>query len=84
MGILEKVFKKRKHPESVPEKDTKVILKTKKILSQDQKNFIITIVKDGIASGAPYSDIAINIMTSTGIYDMIMINSIDDGVEVIF
>lgn len=84
MSILEKVFKNRKHPKSVPEGDLNVILKTKKVLSQDQKNFIITIVKDGIISGVPYSDIAINIMTSTGIYDMIMINSIDDGVEVIF
>lgn len=82
MGIFSNLFKKRKQPES---SDTfNVILKTKKELSEEQKNAIITIVKDGIMSGVEPSDIAIKIMMSTGIYDMVILNGVKNGVEVIF
>lgn len=82
MGIFSKLFKKRKQPES---SDTfNVILKTKKELSEEQKNAIITIVKDGTMSGVEPSDIAIKIMMSTGIYDMVILNRVKNGVEVIF
>ena len=82
MGIFSRLFKKREQPES---SDTfNVILKTKKELSEDQKNAIITIVKDGTMSGVEPSDIAIKIMMSTGIYDMVILNRIKNGVEVIF
>lgn len=82
MGIFSKLFKKREYPQS---SDTfNVILKTKKELSEEQKNAIITIVKDGTMSGVEPSDIAIEIMMSTGIYDMVILNRIKNGVEVIF
>lgn len=82
MGIFSRLFKKREQPES---SDTfNVILKTKKELSEEQKNAIITIVKDGTMSGVEPSDIAIKIMMSTGIYDMVILNRIKNGVEVIF
>ena len=82
MGIFSRLFKKREHPKS---SDTfNVILKTKKELSEEQKNAIITIVKDGTMSGVEPSDIAIKIMMSTGIYDMVILNRVKNGVEVIF
>lgn len=82
MGIFSRLFKKREQPES---SDTfNVILKTKKELSEEQKNAIITIVKDGTMSGVEPSDIAIKIMMSTGIYDMVILNRVKNGVEVIF
>ena len=82
MSIFSRLFKKREQPES---SDTfNVILKTKKELSEEQKNAIITIVKDGTMSGVEPSDIAIKIMMSTGIYDMVILNRVKNGVEVIF
>lgn len=82
MGIFSRLFKKREQPES---SDTfNVILKTKKELSEEQKNAIITIVKDGTMSWVEPSDIAIKIMMSTGIYDMVILNRVKNGVEVIF
>lgn len=82
MGIFSKLFKKREQPESSD--NFNVILKTKKELSEEQKNAIITIVKDGTMSGVEPSDIAIKIMMSTGIYDMVILNRVKNGVEVIF
>ena len=82
MGFFGKLFNKRKQPES---SDTfNVILETKKELSEEQKNAIITIVKEGTMSGTQFSDIAIQIMMSTGIYDTVILNRIKNGVEVIF
>lgn len=82
MSIFSKLFKKRKHPESSD--NFKVILKTQKELSEEQKNTIITIVKDGIVSGVTPSRIAIKLMMSTEIYGIIILNRIENGVEVIF
>ena len=82
MSIFSKLFKKRQQPSSSD--DFKVILKTEKELSEEQRNTIITIVKDGTISGIEPSDIAIKIMMSTGIYDMVILNRIKNGVEVIF
>mgnify|MGYP003304873363 FL=1 len=82
MGIFSRLSKKRKQPES---SDTfNVILKTNKELSEEQKNAIITIVKDGTMSGVEPHDIAIKIMMSTGIYDIVILNRVKNGVEVIF
>ena len=82
MSIFSKLFKKRQQPSSPDE--LKVVLKTDKKLSDEQKNAIITIVKDGTMSGVEPSDIAIKIMMSTGIYDMVILNRVKNGVEVIF
>lgn len=82
MGIFSRLFKKRKQPESSD--SFNVILKTNKKLSEEQKNAIITIVKDGTMSGVANRDIAIKIMMSTGIYDMVILNRVKNSVEVIF
>lgn len=82
MGIFSRLFKKRKQPESSD--SFNVILKTNKKLSEEQKNAIITIVKDGTMSGVTNRDIAIKIMMSTGIYDMVILNRVKNSVEVIF
>ena len=82
MGIFSRLFKKREPPESSD--NFKVVLKTEKDLSEEQKNAIITIVKNGTMSGADPSDIAIHIMMSTGIYDIVILNRIKNGVEVLF
>lgn len=92
MSILDKLFKKRQpKTNSIPftelESATdgfKVVLKTEKNLSEEQRNTIITIVKNGMASNSEPSDICINIMMSTGIYDVMILNRIENGVEVIF
>ena len=82
MSIFSRLFKKREQPES---SDTfKVVLKTEKKLSEEQENAIITIVKNGTMSGVKPGDIAIKVMMSTGIYDMVILNRIKNGVEVIF
>jgi len=83
MSIFSKFFKKR-HPTEVSSGDLKVVLKTDKDLSEEQKNAIITIVKDGIMSGADLSDIVIKMMMSTGIYDVVVLNRTKDGIEVLF
>lgn len=82
MGIFSRLFKKREpHMSS----DTfNVILKTKKKLSEEQKNAIFTIAKEGTMSGVALRDISIKIMMSTGIYDTVILNRIENGVEVIF
>lgn len=82
MGIFSRLFKKREQPESSDAFN--VILTTKKKLSEEQKNAIITIVKDGTMSGVEPRDIAIKIMMSTGIYDVVILNRVKNGVEVIF
>lgn len=60
----------------------KVILKTEKNLSEEQRNTIITIVRDGITSDTEPSDICIHVMMSTGIYDTMILNRIKNGVEI--
>lgn len=82
MSIFSRLFKKRKQPES---SDTfKVVLKTEKKLSEEQKNAIIAIVKDGTMSGLDPCEIGMEIMMSTGTSDMVIVNRIKNGVEVRF
>ena len=76
---IAKIFKKRKQASD----DLNVILKIENNLSDEQKNDIISIVKNGVMSGIDPSNIAINIMMSTGIYDVIILNRINNGMEVI-
>lgn len=82
MGIFSRLFKKRKQPESSD--NFKVILKTEKQLSEEQRNAIITIVKDGIRSDEELSIICILIIMNVGIRDPVFLNRIENGVEVIF
>ena len=82
MGIFSKLFQKRKQAKSSD--NFNVVLYTKKNLSEEQKNAIISIVKNGNMSGIALSDISIQIMMSTGIYNVIILNRIKDGIEGIF
>ena len=81
MNIFSGIFSKWKKTESSD--DFKVVLKTDKKLSEEQKDAIITITKAGILSDVAPSNIAIKIMEITGIYDMIILNRTENGVEVI-
>lgn len=81
MSFFSRLFKKRKQPYSSD--NFKVVLKTEKKLSEEQRNAIITIVKDGIRSGEDFSSIGISIIMNTGIYDPVILNRIKNGVEVI-
>ena len=78
MGFISRIFKKRKT------KPLEVILKTNKELSKEQIDTIITIVRNGMMSGVELSNIAIEIMISTGIYAPIFLQRMKSGVEVIF
>lgn len=82
MNIFSRLFQKREKP--VSSDDFNVILRTENKLSEEQKNAIIAIVKDGTMSGIEPGDIAIQIMMNTGIYDLVILNRIKNGVEVIF
>ncbi len=81
MSIFSKLFKKRQQPSSPDE--FKVVLKTDKKLSEEQKNAIITIVKNGIGQGADLDAIGMAIILNAGIYDPVILNRIKKGVEVI-
>ena len=81
MNIFSKLFKKRNSPESSD--NFKVILKTKKKLSEEQRNAIISIVKNAIRSGEDFSTIGILIIMNADIHDPVILNRIKNGVEVI-
>ena len=81
MGFFSRFFKRQ--PTVFP--DTfKVVLTTDKKLSEEQKNVITQMVKDGTLSGCDPSDIAINIMLYTGCFEPVILHRIDNGVEAIF
>ena len=81
MSIFSRLFKKRKQPESSD--NFHIILKTDKELSEEQRNAIVTIVKEGIQSGEDLNTIGILIIMNVGIIDGIILNRIKNGVEVI-
>jgi len=81
MSIFSKFFKKRKQLSSSDE--FKVILKTDKELSEEQKNAIITIVKDGIGAGEDLNTIGMLIIMNANICDPVILNRIKNCVEVI-
>ena len=63
--------------------DLNVVILTKKELSEEQRDAIITVVKDGTMSGELDSDIAILINMCADINDMVVLNRTNDGIEVI-
>lgn len=81
MSIFSKIFKKRQQP--IPIDKFKVVLKTEMKLSEEQKNAIITIVRDGIGQGTDLSTIAMAIIVRMNISSPIVLNRIKNGVEVI-
>lgn len=81
MSIFKRGSKKRQE-KSVD--SLNIIVKTQQKLSDEQIDTITTIVENGIIHDAASSDIAIQIMTNTGIFSMIIINRQKNGdVEVI-
>ena len=84
MGILSKIFKRNEDSLEVKNDDIEVILKTEKDLSEEQKNVIVNIVKNGTMSGADPSNIVVQMMMATGIFDVVILNRIkDDVIEVV-
>lgn len=81
MGILSRLFKKRKHTHS--SEQFKIILRTDKELSEEQKNAIFTIVSNGIRSGEELNTIGMRIFMHAGITSPLFLNRIKNGVEVI-
>ncbi len=82
MGILNKIFKKRNQDSlEVINDDVEVILKTEKDLSEEQRNVIVNIVKNGTMSGADPSNIVVQMMMATGIFDVVILNRIKDDVS---
>lgn len=84
MGILSKIFKRNEDSLEVKNDDIEVILKTEKDLSEEQRNVIVNIVKNGTMSGADPSNIVVQMMMATGIFDVVILNRIkDDVIEVV-
>ena len=84
MGILSKIFKRNEDSLEVKNDDIEVILKTEKDLSEEQRNVIVNIVKNGTMSGADPSNIVVQLKMATGIFDLVILNRIkDDVIEVV-
>jgi len=81
MSIFSKLFKKRQQPSSSDE--FKIVLKTGKQLSEEQRNAILTIVANGISRGADLDAIGMMIIMNAGICDPVILNRIKNCVEVI-
>lgn len=79
------IFKRRKlqQVKETSTEDLKVVLKTKKNFSDEEKEAISTAVKNGVISGMPNSDIGIMLIMKFGLSDMVILNRAKDGIEVI-
>lgn len=82
MSFLDKLFNKRQQPKSFD--DFKVFIKTENDLSEEQKNAIITIVKDGIRDGEEWKTIGLLIIMNAGIHTSnVGLIRVKNGIEVI-
>lgn len=63
--------------------ELKIVLCTQKSLSEEQKNTIISIVKDGIVSNQKQSSICIKVLMQTGVGEGMIINRINNCIQVI-
>lgn len=78
-------LKKKKQRQSKKSSDSiKVIIKTKRRLSKEQKNTIESIVKKGIEKNDEFSDIAFEIMMATDIDSWIDVTPKSNGIQVTF
>ena len=82
MKIFGRFHRKRQQPD--PSDDFVVTLVAGRLLSKEEVDTIITIVRKGIIKKDSPFDIGIDIMLSTGIYDSIVITRDADGVKVFF
>ena len=80
MSILDKILKNRQIP---PYHSSLVTLKTDKNLSEEQKQEIISIVRNRLDISYP-AEIAIAIMEYTGIYEPVILTQSEKGVEISF
>lgn len=76
-----KLFKKRKKSES--QEEITVVIKTDKDLTEEQKNTILRIVKEGTKIDASLSYMGMAIIMEAGVYIPVILNKIPNGIEVI-
>lgn len=85
INFFSKFFKKRqfseKSSEESSEESLNIVINTDKNLSEEQRNTIITIVRDDAMSGMELNYIGFNVMMS--IHELVIINRINNGIEVI-
>ena len=81
MKLFDKLFKKRKNSE--PQEDIMVVIKTEKELTDEQKNTILRIVKEGIKIDASLSYMGMAIILEAGVYTPVILNKTPNGIEVI-
>lgn len=63
--------------------DVKLVLKTEKNFTDEEKEAINIAVKNGVMSGMSNSDIGIMLIMKFGLSDMVILNRAKDGIEVI-
>ncbi len=81
INFFSKFFKKRQFSEKSSEESLNIVINTDKNLSEEQRNTIITIVRDDAMSGMELNYIGFNVMMS--IHELVIINRINNGIEVI-
>lgn len=82
MDIFEK-HKKLQQVNSSTEDKFEVVLKTEKNFSEEEKKAIILTVKNGIMSGLGNRAIAMRLIIQFELSDMVILNRMKDGIEVI-
>ena len=82
-GLLMRILNfLRKRKQSKTSKNLEIVLKTDLDLTEEQRNTIITIVKEGIQAGEEICDIAILIMMKVEIYKPVLINRYKNSIEI--
>lgn len=79
------IFRRRKlqQVKKTSTEDLKVVLKTEKDFSDEEMEAISITVKNGVISGMSNSDIGIMLIMRFGLSDMVILNRMKDGIEVI-
>ena len=81
MKLFDKLFEKRKKSEI--QEDITVVIKTDKELTEEQKNTIARIIKEGIEINASLSYMGMAIIMEAAVYTPVILNKIPNGIEVI-
>ena len=81
MKLFDKLFEKRKKSEI--QEEITVVIKTDKELTEEQKNTIVRIIKEGIKINASLSYMGMAIIMEAAVYTPVILNKIPNGIEVI-
>ena len=81
MKLFNKLFEKRKKSEI--QEEITVVIKTDKELTEEQKNTIARIIKEGIKINASLSYMGMAIIMEAAVYTPVILNKIPNGIEVI-